>query len=198
MTITRILTPALAVLSFAAPAVTLIAPKDGAVVSLLSEKQRAFMRMPREERAAYFDDAQPKMEKEIKRYRSDPTPVKLSWDGKGPFEVTVTKRGDKEPWFRETVASNSVEVWNLEIARTYDWTVCGGGECAKGTFSTEDQAPRLIRVPGVPNVRDLGGRVINGRRVKQGMAYRSSGLNNNANTILYTLGEIKALEKEGK
>ena len=198
MTITRILTPALAVLSFAAPAVTLIAPKDGAVVSLLSEKQRAFMRMPREERAAYFDDAQPKMEKEIKRYRSDPTPVKLSWDGKGPFEVTVTKRGDKEPWFRETVASNSVEVWNLEIARTYDWTVCGGGECAKGTFSTEDQAPRLIRVPGVPNVRDLGGRVINGRRVKQGMAFRSSGLNNNANTILYTLGEIKALEKEGK
>lgn len=185
--------------AFTAEALTLVAPRDGATVPLLSEKQKAFMAMPREERAAFFDDAQPKKEKEIKRYRSDPQPVRLEWRGEGgPFEVKVTKRGADRPWFSATVASNCVEVWNLEIARTYDWTVCGGGMCAKGSFRTEDQAPRLIRVPKVPNMRDLGGRVVDGRRVRQGMVYRSSGLNNNAKTVFYTYDEILRLEAEGK
>ena len=168
------------------------------MVPLLSEKQKAFMRLSREERAVFFDDAQPKKEKEIKRYRSDPQPVRLAWEGNGPFEVEVTKRGEKEPWFKETVSSNRVDVWNLEIARTYDWEVRAGGESAKGWFRTEDLAPRLIRVPKVPNLRDMGGRVINGRRVKQGLVYRSSGLNNNATGIFYTYDEILQLEAEGK
>lgn len=131
----------------AAQALTLIAPKNGAMVPLLSEKQKVFMRLSREERAVFFDDAQPKKEKEIKRYRSDPQPVRLAWEGNGPFEVEVTKRGEKEPWFKETVSSNRVDVWNLEIARTYDWEVWAGDESAKGWFRTEDLAPRLIRVP---------------------------------------------------
>ena len=182
-----------------AEAITLVSPKDGAVVPLLNEKQRAFMRMPREERAAFFDDSQPNKEKAIKRYRSAPRPVTLEWTGNGgSYEVAVTKRGAAEPWFSETIASNRVEVWNLEIAATYDWTVREGGERAKGWFSTEDQAPRLIRIPKVPNVRDLGGRVIDGRRVRQGLVYRSSGLNNNATTVFYTLEEIEKLEAEGK
>ena len=193
-----LLFPALAA-AFAAQALTLTAPKEGAKVPLLSERQKAFMSMTREQRSAFFDDAQPKMEKAIKRYRSEPQPVTLEWDGAGgPFEVTVTKRGAAAPWFRETVTSNRVAVWNLEIARTYDWTVSSGGACAKGSFRTEDLAPRLIRIPKVPNVRDLGGRVIGGRRVKQGMVYRSSGLNNNAKTTFYTLDEIKRLEAEGR
>ena len=125
------------------------------MVPLLSEKQKAFMRLSREERAVFFEDAQPKKEKEIKRYRSDPQPVRLAWEGNGPFEVEVTKRGEKEPWFKETVSSNR-------------------------------------------NLRDMGGRVINGRRVKQGLVYRSSGLNNNATGIFYTYDEILQLEAEGK
>jgi len=168
------------------------------MVPLLAEKQKAFMHMSREERAVFFDDKQPKKEKEIKRYRSDPQPVRLVWVGKGPFKVEVTKRGDVEPWFHATTSSNHVDVWNLEIGRIYDWTVSADGECEKGMFSTEDIAPRLVRVPGVPNLRDMGGRVINGRRVRQGLVYRSSGLNNNAKGIFYTYDEIVQLEAEGK
>jgi len=52
-------------------------------------------------------------------------------------------------------------------------------ECA---FVTEDLAPRWIAVEGrVGNFRDLGGRIgLGGRRVRQGMAYRSQGLNDNS------------------
>ncbi|MBR4617215.1 MAG: GH92 family glycosyl hydrolase, partial [Kiritimatiellae bacterium] len=164
-------------------AISLVSPADGAEVPLLKDRQKAFMRMPREKRAAYFNDKRPDMKKAIKTLRSAPRPVTLEWTGgRGPYKVTVTKRGSDGPWFCETVASNRVDVWNLEIAATYDWTVCADGECAKGWFRTEDQAPRLVCVPGVPNMRDIGGRVIGGRRVRQGLVYRSSGLNNNATT----------------
>ena len=195
----RICLAVFAVLSMAANAITLVAPAQGETVSLLSEKQRAFMKMSREQRANFFDDAQPSKKAEISRYSSCPRPVKLQWTGtESPFTVTVTKRGESRPWFKETISSNSVEVWNLEIARTYDWTVCGGGKHVQGSFSTEDMAPRLIRIPGVPNIRDIGGRVIGGRRVKQGLIYRSSGLNNNAVVEYYNLNEIKNLYAEGK
>ena len=194
----KMLVASLVCIASLAEAITLVSPKDGAVVPLLSEKQKAFMAMGREERAKFFDDAQPKMEREIKGYRSVPRPVVLEWRGDGgPYEVSVTRRGAEKPWFAAAVATNRVEVWNLEIAATYDWTVRGGGKIAKGSFMTEDQAPRLIRIPKVPNVRDLGGRVIDGRRVRQGLVYRSSGLNNNATTVFYTLDEIKKLEAEG-
>ncbi len=181
-----------------AQALTLTSPQNGATVPLLSEKQKAFMRMTREERAPFFDDAQPKKEREVRSYRSEPKPVRLAWEGTGPFEVTVAKRGAAETWFRAAVASNRVDVWNLEVGQAYEWTVRAGDACAKGTFVTEDVAPRLIRVPGVPNMRDLGGRVAGGRRVRQGLVYRSSGLNNNAKGIYYTYDEIKQLEADGK
>ena len=60
-----------------AESITLTAPKEGSTVPLLSEKQKAFMAMPREKRAAFFDDAQPKIERAIKHYRSEPQPVRL-------------------------------------------------------------------------------------------------------------------------
>ena len=110
-------------------ALTLTSPQNGATVPLLSEKQKAFMRMTREERAPFFDDAQPKKEREIRSYRSEPQPVRLAWEGTGPFEVTVTKRGTAEPWFRATVASNRMDVWNLEIGQAYEWTVRADVTC---------------------------------------------------------------------
>lgn len=53
-----------------------------------------------------------------------------------------------------------------------------------GSFRTEDVAPRWIGIEGsVGNIRDLGGRLaMNGRRVRQAMAYRGQGLNNNSVT----------------
>ena len=85
---------------------------------------------------------------------------------------------------------------NLEIARTYYWRVTGVGKPAEGqkkgplvrsevaSFFTEDRAPRWIEIEGnVKNIRDFGGRrTIDGRRVRQGMAFRGQGLNYNSVT----------------
>ena len=99
-----------------------------------------------------------------------------------------------------------VPMANLEIGATYYWKVwsnvkcpqweCGSTlekpcKCGKGpvahasevqSFKTEDMAPRWIQIEGTTgNFRDLGGRrTKDGRRVKQGLVYRSQGLNYNS------------------
>ena len=99
--------------------------------------------------------------------------------------------------------SRTVPMANLEIARDYYWRVtardpcgphcgvrhgCKGGrrlvKSAIAVFRTEDFAPRWIEIEGrVGNFRDFGGRrTADGRRVKQGMAYRGRGLNDNSLT----------------
>ena len=98
--------------------------------------------------------------------------------------------------------SHEERTLNLEIATRYYWRVTGNITCGRfshrrkcsckdkrapvmseiGTFTTEDLAPRWIAIEGnVGNFRDLGGRIgRDGRRVRQGMVYRSQGLNNNS------------------
>ena len=99
--------------------------------------------------------------------------------------------------------SRTIPMANLEIARDYYWRVtarvpcsphCGARHGCKGgrrlvrsaiaSFRTEDFAPRWIEIEGrVGNFRDFGGRrTADGRRVKQGMAYRGRGLNDNSIT----------------
>ena len=96
---------------------------------------------------------------------------------------------------------------NLEVGQTYHWRIwsdvkctrsvscgstlsapckCGHGKvaCASSvaTFTTDGQPPRWIALEGrVKNVRDIGGwRTHDGRRVKQGMAFRGEGLNDDS------------------
>ena len=94
------------------------------------------------------------------------------------------------------VVSYTVPRANFEIARTYWWRVTGLGKPAKdqkkgpivrseiASFATEDRAPRWIAIEGgVGNIRDFGGwHTTDGRRVRQGMAFRGQGLNENSVT----------------
>ena len=117
--------------------------------------------------------------------------------------VRVEKTGDGASICRCTVPRA-----NLEVGRTYYWKVwsdvkCDGGyahgsmlcgackKCGRASkvhespvasFVTERRAPRWIALEGnVANVRDIGGwTTLDGRRVRQGMAFRGQGLNDNS------------------
>ncbi len=78
---------------------------------------------------------------------------------------------------------------NLLLGREYFWKVKGFAkdgktlvESAAGRFKTALEPPRWIALEGrVKNMRDLGGwPAENGCRVRQGMVYRSQGLNDNS------------------
>ena len=148
-----------------------IEPAEGAVVPLLTDAQKAYLDMPNDLRREKFVDAKFR-KNEIghpaeqvpgeKKARATywPKTVRLAWkpiDDVDEYKVTVkdAKRGTTV--VDQTVKGASANIDNLEVAAEYTWTVSGGGATGGGKFKTEDRAPRLVRFPGVPNVRDIGG-----------------------------------------
>ena len=185
---------------FAADAgIRLVEPAEGAVVPLLNETQRNYVLMPREERVnAYTNEA---FRRALRDGGEVPAKVRFAWkgtapEGEGPaFTVEVRRKPDGKVFFRGGTDHHHLAADGcFEIAREWEWTVSArGGASATGTFRTEDLAPRLIDGGAVPNVRDLGGRVgLGGRRVRQGLVYRSAGLNSNASDVFYTREELLA------
>jgi len=181
---------------FAKPVPT--APAEGSVVPLVKAAQKAYLDLPREERRAQF--ASTSARKKMSAVGYDPEPVTLAWkDAKGAVDVSVRRASDGRVVFAtNAVGLATVKVWNLEIARDYAWTVKDASGTVTAHFKTEDYAPRFIHVPKIPNIRDLGGRIgLDGRRVKQGMIYRSAGLNDNAKRVFLTTKALEAAAKQG-
>ena len=165
--------------------IALVSPAPGATVPTLNPKQKAYLKIPREERIKFFasHDQRQKM-REAGYYQQ---PVKLQWNcGNGAghaHRVIISESPEFTDAVAFTVKSNELSLDNFKIAQKYYWRVAGpDGEASPvGEFTTEAIAPRLLRIESVWNVRDLGGRIgMGGRRVKQGLIYRSGGLNNNS------------------
>ena len=188
-----------------------IEPAEGAVVPLLTDAQKAYLDMPNDLRREKFVDAN--FRKNVMGHPAEQVPgeekarevywpktVRLAWepvDGVDEYKVTVKDAKSGATAFEQSVKSTSVNIDNLEIAAEYAWTVSGGGATGGGKFKTEDRAPRLIRFPGVPNVRDIGGWIgLDGKRVRQGMVFRSAGLNNNASMAYYSVDELREMGKD--
>ena len=188
--------------AFAAEAaVRIVEPAEDATVPVLWPEIKSFLDMPRETRKTYRDSPNTSEKSALKARKGTAKPVCLKWKGDAKrYGVKVVRLPDGKEFFSADVDSNSVCVTGrLEIARRWKWTVTDGKDAATGTFRTEDRAPRILDWPGVKNVRDIGGRIgLDGRRVKQGLVFRSGGLNNNAEYPYYTYEEILDLHKQGK
>lgn len=123
--------------------------------------------------------------------RSQPEPVVFRWlpppglrrairydllIGTDPeLSAPLAIRGIPEPLAR---------VQHLFVDTDYYWKVVAfvrdepAAESPVHRFRTHPALPRWLRVPEITNIRDLGGwPVPGGRRVRQGMAYRSSEMN---------------------
>lgn len=173
----------------------IVSPTNMEVVALLSSGQKEYLGMERKARVKAFADE--KERARIKALGYYPQKVRLSWNScakaKDSIYSVCLSLGGLCILVTNT-PETSVEIDNLEIAKTYDWSVSCNGLTKKSRFQTETVAPRLLRIPGVPNVRDLGGRLgLNGRRVRQGMVYRTAGLNDNAKDVYYTKEELLSL-----
>lgn len=168
------------------PAITLVSPAPGAVTAPLQAYAWTGVRMaPRDPadtiRAQRFG---------IHSFdRSLPRPVRLQWalaDGgaaRGAYVVTVSRRPDlAEPVAQLRVEGGCADVPLLHVGTRYYWRVvaeeAGAGASETASFDTHDLPPRWIHVPGITNVRDLGGWPLeDGARIRQGLVYRSSEMN---------------------
>ncbi|MBR1921706.1 MAG: family 43 glycosylhydrolase [Kiritimatiellae bacterium] len=186
--------------------IEILAPAPGETVPLLTDAQKRYVAMSRAERRAKFADPRyrvyemglpaesvPGMEKLRETFW--PKTVRLAWKSVADvrYRVTVTDARTGAVVFDETKKGGEAYVDNLEVAGSYNWKVEAGGDFGEGTFRTEDTAPRLVRFPGVANARDIGGYVgLGNRRIRQGLAIRTAGLNDNAGDVYYTVDELKA------
>lgn len=178
-------------------ALSITAPQEGERVATLKPFHKAFIALAAKERPSALADKD--YRQKMNETGSEPASLVIRWhyeptlESEGPltearFRVVLTPQSDPfaAEWF-SVAATNALVVDNLRIAEPYGLEVAvvdGRGqslESARTTFRTEETAPRFIRMAGVKNVRDLGGwKTLDGRRVRQGLVYRSQGLNENA------------------
>lgn len=141
--------------------------------------------------------------------RGLPRPVDLVW--KRPSENGKVFRYDlilsldqnfTNPTYHNDLTQPRAEVRNLYLGQRYFWKVIArnGGqveaESPIWSFTTHSAGPRWIRVPGITNVRDIGGWPLNGGGfVRQGRLYRSSEMNSHLS--LTDEGERVLLEDLG-
>ena len=110
-------------------ALELVSPKEGEEFCALKPEHRAFLELDAEGRRAKLKDWTWRERIQKKDIASTPLPLKLAWrGGNGPYEVKVMLDG--KTVFATNLTAMAVNVWNLEIAREYAWTVCAGATSA--------------------------------------------------------------------
>jgi hypothetical protein len=115
--------------------------------------------------------------------------IEVKWSCEGEniatYKVEYATQADYSDAIVETCDgdTNFVELYNLYKATTYYVKVTAQNEKGKtlameeGTFTTTDVGPRVMLIPEIHNVRDVGGyKTSNGKTTKQGLLYRGGTL----------------------
>ena len=168
-------------------------PANGDTVSPLKPMQRALAMMTEEQLDAFLNQEMVERMEDVTTY---PAGIDVEWeaaDAPGGYQVRVADNAEMANARNRMAQDQAITLYNLEIGKTYYLQVCALGEAnadgesevlqttAVQSFTVENLAPRVLYVPGVPNVRDLGGRMgLEGRVIPQGMIFRSAAFNDNS------------------
>ena len=142
-----------------------------------------------------------------REWNSDPLPAKLAWEYTAPegktvhkYAVTFGQKSDLSDGFRVDGSINqSINLQNVFLGKNYFKVIAKLSDNSEVesdimSFNVTTQAPRNIKIDGMTNCRDMGGRTtVGGGKVKQGMIYRTSGVKggNPANVTAAGLAEMK-------
>ena len=142
-----------------------------------------------------------------REWNSDPLPAKLAWEYTAPegktvhkYAVTFGQKSDLSDGFRvEGSINKNINLQNVFLGKNYFKVIAKLSDNSEVeseimSFNVTTQAPRNIKIDGMTNCRDMGGRTtVGGGKVKQGMIYRTSGVKggNPANVTAEGLAEMK-------
>lgn len=133
-------------------------------------------------------------------------PVSIKWkhslETADSFLVEYSVNDDFSESISVTVDGNqdSLSVYNLLKATKYYLrvTALNDGdtlECAESTFTTTDIGPRVMRIDGIYNVRDVGGYLTaSGERTAQGLLFRGGALSDSTDPAYHYV----ALNEDGQ
>ena len=125
------------------------------------------------------------------QHLSDPLPVNLQWNftpasGKtvDHYSVVFGKEADLSDGYQVVGTSvRSFDLYNVYLGRNYfkliaHYTDSTNYESEIKSFMVDETAPRNLKIGGMTNCRDMGGRTLeDGGKIKQGLIYRTSGTN---------------------
>lgn len=167
----------------------LISPENGAVISVMTDAQKEFVRRHRAGELSGGDDPFLRIADGDDKEASAPATTVFSWRCDDPLNVMTVEFSRTEDFSEPAVDLNPGPVRqsgetgeyftcvnNFRVGEKYFWRVrCGDEVSPARSFSTPDGEMRLIDVRDVPNFRDIGGRrTLSGRRIKQGMIFRGT------------------------
>lgn len=177
-------------------------PKENEQINLHTEAQTKYLA---EDRSDYeigdFDYLNLKMTLEENGIDDSKSGfLRFEWEPAVAGKLELSEDSD----FSDSLVYSGVgacDVSNLKIGTKYYARVKNEEETSPVlTFSTERICPRMIRVDGISNVRDMGGYVTrDGRTIKQGLFYRGSELNSHVNITeegLRTMREVLKIKSE--
>lgn len=170
----------------------LISPINDETITNMEPKLRWYLELPEHERREFLKEEE---NRSVLNSVRAAKPFLFTWevesDDGDEFEVLISEKEDFSspssalilPYSR---SGNRYQagVVNLLIGKTYFWKVkrrsAGGATdfSDMARFKTEAYPPRVMFIPHVKNIRDLGGRKgLDGRMIRQGLLIRSQGLN---------------------
>ncbi len=161
--------------------ITLKSPQPNALVSLQTEEHRAFLED--EPRRARMDGGKTFCYYDLKREGVDasfPAPILFSWEGGEAKEgegalytLLISEREDMQGALFYMTPRQEQEVYNLKVGTRYFWCVQQNGKRSEIlAFDTALILPRALKIENISNVRDLGGYLVAGGRVRQGLVFR--------------------------
>ena len=118
---------------------------------------------------------------------SKPNPIVIDFSGvvraSSNYEFYLDLNDDMENKVVYNLTEPRIELKNLRIKTVYYYQIKTESELSNiYAFLVNDDIIRNIDVDGVTNVRDLGGYKVNGKRINQGLLYRSSKFNEDEST----------------
>ena len=147
-------------------------------VPIIGNEMRKFLSRPKWERMGLMLDRD--FREIAKKAGSHPKPLELKVSDATEVELQVLSGEKRKRTVK--VEDGVARIDNLLAGARYAWIARREGNIVEtGAFETESNVPRICRIDGVGNVRDVGGyATLDGRRVKQGLLYRSAALNRQA------------------
>ena len=159
--------------------ITAVSPKEGKIVVLANDEVAEFA-------SGYvsgYNCAEPYYGKGDHYFMKTMT---LEWDAKNPveeYEVALSEKADMSDKTVYLAQEESLTLSDLFVNTTYYWQVKGGEDVSRVFSFKTARTPRTIKLDGVSNTRDIGGKETDdGRVIRQGIVYRGGKLDNITST----------------
>jgi len=155
--------------------ITSVTPKDGAAYDVRNDDIKDFTDNFEKEYSAKYKS---------KGDHFKNNPLRLSWTADDTYDsyiVDISTDKTFKTYESYSTVSTSVAIENVYTDTTYYWQVSCYKNCTVSSsgkiYSVHvENAPRLLNVDSITNIRDIGGKRVGNKRVKQGMVYRSARL----------------------